>query len=257
MGILIEHFGNRITELSESEKNIFYDLDNSPELVNRLNLTDLATKLTTSNSTIIRLAQRLGFRGYSQFKYELARLLKETTYINEKDLLSQYQSFFQNTLNDITLESLEFFAYQISKATNLFIVGVGLTKPIAEYMSKRLYQINKPSMYIYESHMLDLLPQLIKQDGLVIFISMSGETNSLLISAKKVKQINGKVLSITNSRSNSLNNIALSSISSGIPTNVYHNYDITSRAFLMINIDLILELYLKRYVESTICQNSD
>ncbi|MBL1229555.1 MurR/RpiR family transcriptional regulator [Enterococcus sp. BWB1-3] len=248
MGILIENYGNIINEMSESEKNVFYDLDNSPELVNTLNLTDLANVLATSNSTIIRLAQRLGFKGYSQFKYELARLIKETTYINEKDLLSQYQSFFQDSLSALTLNSLEFFAEQIHIAANLFIVGVGLTKPIAEYTSKRLYQINKASMYIYESHMLDLLPQLIKSNDLAIFISMSGETNSLLTSAQKVKQTNGKILSITNSRANSLNNITMHSITTGIPTNVYHNYDITSRAFLMVNIDLILEIYLKRYV---------
>ncbi len=28
MGILIEQYGNKVNELSESEKNVFYDLDN-------------------------------------------------------------------------------------------------------------------------------------------------------------------------------------------------------------------------------------
>lgn len=222
-------------------------MDNSPELISQLNLTDLAHKVASSNSTIIRLTQKLGFQGFSQFKYETDRLLSQTVYIKEKDLLGQYKNFFQNSLDLITLETLEYFAQKIKQANNLFLIGVGLTKPIAEYMSKRLYQLNRPSMYIYESHMLDLLPQLIKSDDLVIFMSMSGETKSLTVSATKVKQKGGTILSITNSPSNSLNKIANRSIASGVPTNVFHNYDITSRAFLMIHADLILEIYLKKY----------
>ncbi|MGY3777975.1 MurR/RpiR family transcriptional regulator [Isobaculum melis] len=247
MGVLIDFYGNKLDDLSDSEKNVFFELDNHPELINQMNLTDLAHHLASSNSTIIRLAQRLGFQGFSQFKYELSRLLSQTIYIEEKDLVTQYRHFFEQSLHSLTLESLEYFAKRMKQAENLFIVGVGLTKPIAEYMCKRLYQLNCPSMYIYESHMLDLLPQFCKQNDLVIFISMSGETGSLLTSAKKVKQKNIAILSITNSQYNSLNSLSLKSISAGIPTNTFHNYDITSRSFLMIHIDLILELFLKKY----------
>ncbi|KAF1301858.1 MurR/RpiR family transcriptional regulator [Enterococcus sp. JM9B] len=247
MGLLIENYGNKLSELSEAERSAFYELDNTPELISRLNLTALAQKIASSNSTIIRLSQRLGFQGFSQFKYEINRLLTQTVYIKEKDLLLQYQNFFSHSLTLITLENLEYFAKKIQEANNLFLVGVGLTKPIAEYMSKRLYQLNRPSMYIYESHMLDLLPQLLKSDDLVIFVSMSGETQSLLVSARKVRQKGNTILSITNSPNNSLNNLTNRNINSNIPTNVFHNYDITSRAFLMVHVDLILEIFLKRY----------
>lgn len=250
MGILLEFYGNKIDELSDSEKSAFFELDNHPELMQTMNLTNLAHQLASSNSTIIRLSQKLGFQGFSQFKYEISRLLSQTIYIKEKDLVQQYGRFFEQSLQSITLDSLEYFAKKIKAADSLFIVGVGLTKPIAEYMSKRLYQLNRPSMYIYESHMLDLLPQLSKQKDVVIFISMSGETGSLLTSAKKVKQRGVTILSITNSQHNSLNNMAIRNISTGIPTNAFHNYDITSRSFLMIHIDLILELFLKKFTKN-------
>lgn len=247
MGILSNHFGHLLDELSESEKYVFYELDCSPELIGKLTLSNLATHLSSSNSTIIRMTQKLGFDGFSQFKYEMKHLLSETIFIHEKDLLIQYQNFFQESLCLVTLENLEFFARKIYESANVFIVGVGLTKPIAEYISKRLYQLNKPSMYIYESHMLDLLPNLIHKNDLIIFVSMSGETKSLLIPAKKIKQKGGIILSITNAHNSSLTKISTRHISSGISANVYHHYDVTSRAFLMIQADLILELYLKNY----------
>ncbi|WP_088810886.1 MULTISPECIES: MurR/RpiR family transcriptional regulator [Listeria] len=250
MGVLMAYYGNHLDELSESEKSVFFNLDNHPELVNQMNLTDLAKRIASSNSTVIRLAQRLGFQGYSQFKYEINQLLAQMVQIQEKDLVAQYHRFFEQSLQTLTLESIDYFAKHIYEAESLFIVGVGLTKPLAEYMSKYLYQLNRPSMYIYESHMLDLLPQLCKRNDLVIFISMSGETSSLLASAKKVKQTGCPILSMTNAKNNSLNNLVLSSISAGIPTNAFHNYDITSRSFLMIQIDLILELFLKKYADN-------
>lgn len=250
MGVLMAYYGNHIDELSESEKSVFFNLDNHPELVNQLNLTDLARQLASSNSTIIRLAQRLGFQGYSQFKFEINQLLTQMTQMKEKDLVVQYHRFFEQSLQTLTLEAIDNFAKHIYEAESLFFVGVGLTKPLAEYMSKYLYQLNRPSMYIYESHMLDLLPQLCRRNDLVIFISMSGETSSLLTSIKKVKQTGCPTLSITNAKNNTLNSLALSSISSGIPASTFHNYDITSRSFLMIQIDLILELFLKKYAKN-------
>lgn len=247
MGLLIEKYGHLVGELSETERYVFYELDHSPDLVSRLNLTQLAEELNSSNSTIIRMTQKLGFEGFSHFKYQINQLETKTSYIGEKDLFIQYQQFFDKSMKMLTVENLEFFARKIKEAHNVFIAGVGLTKPIAEYMSKRMYQLNKPSMYIYEGHMLDLLPHLIQPKDVVIFISMSGETESLLIPAKKVKQKGGKILSITNAADSSLSKLSLRQISSGILPNVYHHYDVTSRAFLMLQADMILELYLKKY----------
>ncbi|XHB96223.1 SIS domain-containing protein [Lactococcus garvieae] len=77
------------------------------------------------------------------------------------------------------------FCGKINLSNNIFIIGLGLTKPIAEYISKRLYQLDRASTYVSESHMLDLLPNLARRGDLIIFISESGETKVYSIVHKK------------------------------------------------------------------------
>ncbi|WP_313182961.1 MurR/RpiR family transcriptional regulator [Lacrimispora sp.] len=248
MGILQTHFTSMIESLSHSEKHVFYYLDDHPELIASNTLTELAQILNTSNTTIIRMTKRLGLSGFAEFKFLLEGLLKETHVIQEKNLLNQYNLFFQNLVNMIDISDLEFMADRINHSNILYIIGVGLTKPIAEYTAKRLMQLNKSVIYIYESHMIDLLPNLITSKDTVLFLSMSGETKTLVSAAGKLKYTGAALLAITNNGNSSLVKKMHRSLCSGVPVNMYKNYDITSRTFLMIQADLLIELYLRTVV---------
>lgn len=81
MGVLIENFETHIKNLTDSERAVFFALDNQPEVTTNLNLTQLAEQLNSSNSTLIRLAQKLGFSGFSEFKGEVKRLINLTSYV--------------------------------------------------------------------------------------------------------------------------------------------------------------------------------
>ena len=250
MGILLDNFQNHIKNLTESERAAFFALDNQPELLQNNGLTALAELLCSSNSTLIRLAQKLDFSGFSTFKNEINRLVEQTKYSLQTDLLGHYRFFFEEILPNINRDKLNYFAEQIHRSHNIFIIGLGLTKPLAEYMSKHLYQLDRASVYVYENHMLDLLPNLTHRGDLIMFISESGETKSLLNCAAKVAQTGATLLSITNSQHNSLNHTTHMSLTSQMPENYYHNYDITSRVFQMALLDLVLDIYLNKYLKT-------
>lgn len=250
MGILLNNFQSQMKYLTESELSVFVEMDNRPEILISSNLTKLSAELLSSNSTIIRLCQKLGFTGFSEFRSEIKKLIEQTRYSAQPDLLRRYQFFFNEILPNINQDKLEFFAEKIHKSNNIFIVGLGLTKPIAEYMSKYLYQLDRAAIYVYESHMLDLLPNLLQRSDLVIFISESGETKSLLSCASKAAQSAATLLSITNSQHNTLNHTTHMSLTSRMPENHYHNYDVTSRVFQTAIIDLVLDIYLNKYLKT-------
>ena len=248
MGVFLINFQNKISDLTEAELSAFEALDNKPELLLSLNLTELADQLYSSNSTLIRLSQKLGFAGFRDFKLAATQLIEQDSQPSNADLIDQYHDFFDRLCLTDNSNKLDYFAKQIYEAKNIFIVGLGLTKPIAEYMSKHLYQLDRASIYVYESHMLDLLPNLVKRGDLVLLFSMSGETQSLLDAARKLPRTGCMILSLTNTRQNSLNRLAKLSLSSDVPANFHHNYDITSRGFLLMAADMILEIYLKKYI---------
>lgn len=245
MGMLIDSFSNKVDKLSHGEKYVLYYLDNHIEGVPKMNISNLSDDLSISTTTIIRMCQRLGLKGFSEFKFFVAQLIKETKVINERILLKQYQQFFSDALMKVHINDMEYIVRKIYKAGTVIISGVGLSKPIAEYISDRLMQFNKPAIYAYESHLLDLLPNLLKPKDTVLFISMSGQTKTLINAAKKIRYTNAFQFAITNNGSSELASLMNRNISSNVPSNIYEGYDITSRSFLMIFSDLLMEIYLK------------
>ncbi|MDR0297187.1 MAG: MurR/RpiR family transcriptional regulator [Streptococcaceae bacterium] len=250
MGILLDNFYNLISNLTYAEYNALISLDSKLEALSSSNLTHLSLELNTSNSTIIRLTQKLGFSGFSEFKNELKHLINQTNYSKSSELFDNYKSFFTEFSRNLDTKKLDYFAKQVYEANNLWIIGGGLTKPIAEYMSKKLYQLDRASIYVYEDHMFDLLPNLAKKGDLIIFISASGDTKVLTDCAKKVVYSGTTILSITNNSHSLLNQLASESLSTDFPFNFYHNYDITSRAFQVMFVDLILDVFLNTYLHS-------
>lgn len=66
-----------IEELITKHQKLFGELDkeiiaymlNNPEQIKKLSITELADITFTSKSTVLRLVKKLGFSGYSEFKY--------------------------------------------------------------------------------------------------------------------------------------------------------------------------------------------
>lgn len=250
MGILLDNFQNKLKNLTESELTAFNTLDNQIELLTESTLTVLAQKLYISNTTLIRLSQKLGFSGFTTFKNEIQQLVKPTKFDSKISFgFKYYQTFFNESPLQHNSSKLDIFADEIFKATTIFIIGQGLTKPIAEYMSKYLYQLDRSSIYISENHMIESLPNLIHKNDLVIFLSSSGQTSKLIQCASKVSQKGAILLSITNSTHCDLNYHCKYSLTSGVEENYYHNNDITSRTVIMVLVDLILNIYLNRYLQ--------
>ncbi|WCZ18229.1 MurR/RpiR family transcriptional regulator [Lacticaseibacillus paracasei] len=248
MGLIEKEFAEHLSSLSETEKYAFYFIDAHPYIIRQLTLTQLAERLATSNTTIIRMAKKLDLAGYSEFKYRAMAAVKENTLPDQKDLIGQYRHLFTSLLDNVNFERLRYMATKIHEAKTLYIAGVGLTKPIAEYVAKRFIQLNKPTIYSYESHIIDLIPKLTRPQDVILFLSMSGETQSIIQAVKKFRYVDHNLLfSITNNGDSSLAKMMDANLSSSVPTNHFENYDITSRASLMVQADILIEIYMNMF----------
>ncbi|WP_283957940.1 SIS domain-containing protein [Marinilactibacillus psychrotolerans] len=123
------------------------------------------------------------------------------------------------------------------------MISVGLTKMVGEYMSKRLMQLNCSSSYIYESHMIDLITNWITDKDCVIFISSSGNTQTLLKAAEKMDHLAIPTIVLTNNPDSSLTNSTELAISLSVQNQLYGGYDISARSFLVVLSDLIVDYY--------------
>lgn len=244
MGKVIAEFYEHIDQLSESEKYVLYFLDNHIDDIHALTLVKLADLTRVSTTTVIRMTHKLGLEGFSDLKYRLKQLNQSNTVISS----SFIQSFIPSL--SITLERIEPVRLKrmgniIRQAPSIFIVSVGLTKTVGEYASQRLIQANKPAMHAYESHLIDLLPNLIKLHDVVIFISMSGETQTLIQAIQKLRFTGVQLFALTNAADSTLSQLAHFNLSSAFPTESRSGYDITPRSPLFVLTDVLIEEYIR------------
>ncbi|WP_173915526.1 MurR/RpiR family transcriptional regulator [Halobacillus sp. Marseille-Q1614] len=248
MGVLLDEFSTKIPLLTHSEKRVLYYIEHHFEESKTMPLTKMAEENSVSTTTIIRLCHKLGLEGFSELKF-LLKNYEADVLPEEIDPIMRYMKDVQQSLSQLSPESLKNIASSIDKAQRIVILSVGLTKMIGEYLSKRLMQMNLSSTYIYESHMIDLISNWISQDDLVIFISSSGETETLINACEKLEHLNIDTAAITNNPDSPLYKMCSQSVSAPVQKVAYEGYDVSNRSSLVMLADLTFEYYLKHLSE--------
>ena len=244
MSKFVNVFSKNLCNLSHAEKYVFYYIDSNLEKAMSQSLTKMAEENNVSTTTIIRMCNKLGVSGFSELKYILKNISKESSTSSMTDYLTTVKKSLNLSIDNLDLSSVKDLATEIKKANKIIIVAVGLSKPMGEYFSKLLMQANKSTLYIYESHIINLLDKSDLGD-LIIFISNSGETSTLVTVAEKLSYSNLKTAAIINSPNSSLSNLVNFSINTYTDKTSILGYDITPRSTLMIVIDLIFACYVQ------------
>ncbi|PPA70319.1 MurR/RpiR family transcriptional regulator [Jeotgalibacillus proteolyticus] len=245
MGKFLDQFANSLANLTPTEKQVLYYIDQHTDEASGLSLTEIAKVNNVSTTTVVRMSHKLGLDGFSELKY----LLRKKDYTNallNSSPIELYKEEFITAFDTIQPHELERLSEKIYRAKRVIVVGVGLSKMMAEYFSKLLMQTNKQTHYTYESHMIDLLPNMVKPEDLVFFISSSGETKTLIQAAEKLSFLVVDTAAITNSADSSLGRTVKANLSMTVEKAALAGYDITARSTLMLLIDLLFADYLKK-----------
>lgn len=245
MGKIIEHFAHAIPSLTHAEKHVLYYIESNLEKAKQLSLTGMAEENSVSTTTIVRMCHKLGLEGFTELKFYL-RGLEDARLPLENNFIERYRHDLNETLTSLQFEEIDKIAEQMVHSQRIIIVAVGLSKMMGEYFSKLLMQVNKTTSYVYESHIIDILTNMLEPKDMVIFISSSGETKTITTIAEKARYKTQQTLSISNSPDSTLANLTEYSLSANVQRITYAGYDLTARSTLVMLIDLLFEVFLKR-----------
>ncbi|MCP3031705.1 MurR/RpiR family transcriptional regulator [Halobacillus sp. A1] len=248
MGILLDNFSSEIPLLTHSEKRVLYYIEHHLENSKTMSLIKMAENNNVSTTTVVRLCHKLGMEGFSELKYFLKNFEVDLL-LGDLDPINRYQKDVQDSLSHLKAHDFQQIASLIHVSDRIVVLSVGLTKMIGEYMSKRLMQMNLSTTYIYESHMIDLISNWISEDDLVIFISSSGETETLIKACDKLDHLNIKTVALTNHPDSRLNRLCSLALSAPVEKVSYEGYDVSNRSSLIMLADLTFEYYLKYLTE--------
>ncbi|WP_160434298.1 MurR/RpiR family transcriptional regulator [Glaesserella parasuis] len=207
-GKILDTIGALQNSLTKTEKKIATVIS-QPDLLNQCSLSKVANQLDVGEATFIRFCRTLGFKGYTDFKLDLAIELatqqKESstlldTDVAETDTPKEIAIKLQNTLNNVIAETVNLLDYaelekvveELRKADRIFLFGVGSSGLTAEDAQHKLMRIGLHAAAVTNNHFMYMQAALLKKGDIVIGISHSGYSEETT-KALKISRDNGAI----------------------------------------------------------------
>lgn len=238
--------------LTTSEKIVIDYIIENPYKSSYMTSTKLAEEANVSNATVIRLAKKLGFEGYPEFKKELqdlhikdiktlpsfmdkpierikfqqskSNLEKDKFYLNFYEQINIVNKNIESILKKNYEETIYNFIDTMLKSNKLFVYGSRSRSGIASYTNLILSQMLEDTFLIdgNSTAPFDSMSQGKKDDCLLIF-SFSRYSNLDINMAKMAKELGMEVLLISDNFKCPINNISNYSVFIDINSKTFFN----------------------------------
>lgn len=213
-GKILNTISSLQNSLTKTEKKIAAAILSQPELLNQCSLSDVAKQLDVGEATFIRFCRTLGFKGYTDFKLELAielatqnqdnRVLLDTD-VSDSDttrdiadkLKLSLDSAIGETINLLDFDVLEKVVQELRKAKRIFLFGVGSSGLTAEDAKHKLMRIGLQTDAVTNNHFMYMQAALVKEGDLVIGISHSGYSEEVVKSLRFSRANKATTVAIT------------------------------------------------------------
>lgn len=233
--------------LSENDIYIWRYISTHKKECENLSIEQLAKKTHVSRTTIMRFAQKIGLKGYSELKVYLKIDNSKNNYQqNGTDLIYQNYLHYMNELKEKDLsETIQL----IMKAKNIYACSTGsIQHNVVSELKRSFLLIGKLIYSIRSINETYVFEEIITSEDIVFMVSYSGENKYILDFTKKLKAKNVPVISITGNKSNTLSQLANISFYVDIPSidNPFGaRYGGLANYFILI--DFILAKYIDFY----------
>lgn len=226
-----------------------------PEEVTTLSVTELAARSGTSESTVVKLAQRLGYKGYLQMKLVLAseagaqrreenRIYGEITVeddlatIKEKLFRSEVQGL-TDTLRLLDVESVAAARDAMLKAAHIHFYGVGASGIVAMDAQHKFARIGLPCWAYVDPHQQAAFAAILQPGDVAVGISYSGSTRDTIESLQTARQAGATTVAITAGFGSPLAKEAQICLLTGTTETAFRSAAIVSRLTQLAVVDVL------------------
>ncbi len=197
-----------------------YILENKDEVIN-LSAHTMGEKAETSAAAVVRFAKKIGYKGFTELKIELAKDSDESKdkiddILREKDtmeiLLKKTAGYkdtvIENTYKMINVNNLKKAVETLKEARRIYIFGVGNSGIVAQDLVQKFSRINVLAMHESDSHVQLAATIGITPEDVCIAISYRGNTLEVNAATKQAKKNGATTIAITQFNKNPLGKMA-------------------------------------------------
>lgn len=178
------------SEFTKSDEKIKTFVIDNPDYISSYPIVNVAEKAGVSKSALLRFCQKLGYNGYSEFKYEVSKYLQSGRFKNPAivksniDIIEHYVSCIQKLPKYVGEDSLISLGNYIRRASRIRIFGLHESGLSATYFSYRLASLGIDSEAITYGGIFSEKASFSTTSDFNIFISVSGTTDEIMAAAK-------------------------------------------------------------------------
>lgn len=252
-----------LPNLAGSERKIAEFLLANPMQAVSLGVRQVAKSAGSSSSACIRLANHLGYSGYSALRMALAKEVfsserepedmpsaKITELASTKEIVHLVINSTSESImaleHRVDIKALEGAVDAIMQAAHLVIAGVGASGIVASDFQQKLSRLGLHALYTPDSDMQIVEACALSDKDVLVAISYSGETNSLLKVAREAKRNGATVIAITRFGGNSLSRLADLTLHVVNRESLFRGGATLSRFGQLLVVDLIYSIILVR-----------
>lgn len=256
---LITLIQNNYYKFSKGQKMIAQFILDNYDKAAFMTASKIGETVDVSESTVVRFASAIGFSGFPEMQKALQVLIKNklTTVqrlnLDEdvRDTETLHKRVIRNEMNNIRYLSDNLDAEALNKATELifnanrvYILGLRTSFTLANYLGFYLDVILDNVKVLNNSGVNSIFEQIIRvtEDDLLICISYPRYSNRTLDAARFAKELNCKILSITDTEASPF--CSLSDVSLLAKSNIVSFVDSLVAPMCLLN-SLIINLGIK------------
>lgn len=261
-GKILDTIGALQNSLTKTEKKIANAILSQPDLLSQCSLSDVAKQLDVGEATFIRFCRTLGFKGYTDFKLDLAIELatqeKESntlldTDVSETDTAREIAIKLQVTLNNVISETINLLNFtelekvvdELRRAKRVFLFGVGSSGLTAEDAKHKLMRIGMQTDAVTNNHFMYMQASLLKKGDVVIGISHSGHSEETTKALRIARENNATCIAITHNLRSPITEVADYVLINGNRQGHMQGDSIGTKMTQLFVLDLIYALLVK------------
>lgn len=240
-------------QITPSERKIAEFILNDPQQMIGLSVAQLAQMSGGSQAAIIRLCKSMGLKGYQELMLKVAGDLQggsdSTGYqeIRPHDSIeTMIQTVSNNNIQSIrdTIKILDVAAVQraveaMHRAERICFFGLGASNMIAQDAQYKFMRINKPSFSFVDPHLQLATSVILTERDVAVGISYSGETEHVVSSLQKAREMGATTISLTKYGTNSVSEQADISLFTSSTENEIRSGATSSRITQLNVIDIL------------------
>jgi len=211
----------RYAGFAQSDKKLADFLLAQPDHARHLSSQQLASEAGVSQSSVVKFAQKIGFKGFPALKLAISEALVNNPnpqsmplhnqirgddpmrLVGEK-LIKENVTAMHATRDLNSDEHLLESVAMLRSARRIILTGIGASGLVARNFGWKLTKIGYNAMAEQDMHALLSTVQAMAPDDLLVAISYSGERREINLASDEALRVGGKILAITGFTPNAL-----------------------------------------------------